>query len=52
MVSFIECRRDASFRPAPMDIGNQEEKDEEPFYAPEFQCWGGATNPHEMEDWN
>lgn len=32
--------------------GNQEEEDEEEgtYDAPGFQFWGGATDPHEMDD--
>lgn len=51
VVSYIERCPGASPRSVPMDVGNQAEEDEGTFNAPAFQCWGGATDPHEMEHW-
>lgn len=52
VVSDIERLRDASSRPVPMDTWNQKEQDEGTFCAPELRFWGGATDPHEIGDWN
>lgn len=51
VVAYIERRRASSTRPVPIDIGDQEEEEEEGIDdSPEYQTWEGAKNTHETED--